>query len=64
MLEDPTLLHANIKGADQPAHIRSLISAFSICILESIISKFDTREISIFLLVPVAEQAGLGMAWS
>ena len=29
---------ANNKGADQPAHLHSLISAFVICILESIIS--------------------------
>ena len=28
--ETLTLLHANIKGADQPAHPRSLISAFDI----------------------------------
>ena len=62
MLEDPTLLHANIKGADKPAHVRSLIGAFVICILESIISKLDTSEISIFQLV--SEQAGLGMTWS
>ena len=28
----------NKKGADQPAHPRSLISAFLICLLESIIN--------------------------
>ena len=28
---------ANNKGADQPAHMRSLLSAFVICFLESII---------------------------
>ena len=35
-------------GADQPAHSRSLISAFFICFLESIICKLATGEISIF----------------
>ena len=39
---------ANNKGADQPAHPRSLISAFVICLLESIISRLATSEISIF----------------
>ena len=52
---------ANNKGADQPAHPRSLISAFLIRFLESTISKLATSEISIFLLVPVAEQAGLNL---
>ena len=33
---------ANNKGADQPAHPRSLISAFVIGLLESIISKLAT----------------------
>ena len=32
----------NNKGADQPAHLRTLISAFIICLLESIISKLAT----------------------
>ena len=35
---------ANNKGADQPAHSPSLISAFVIHLLESIISKFATSE--------------------
>ena len=39
---------AKNKGADQPAHPRSLISAFVIRLLESIISKLATRELSIF----------------
>ena len=45
--------------ADQPAHSRSLISAFVINFLKSIISKLASSEISIFYLVSVAEQAGL-----
>ena len=39
---------ANNKDADQPAHLRSLISAFVIPFLESIICKLATGEISIF----------------
>ena len=38
---------ANNKGAGQPAHRRSLISAFVIRLLESIISMLATSEISI-----------------
>ena len=54
----------NNKGADQPAHPRSLISAFVIRLLESIISRLATREILIFQLVSVVEQAGLSPGWS
>ena len=39
---------ANNTGAYQPAHPRSLISAFVIRVLESIICKLATYEISIF----------------
>ena len=38
----------NNKDADQPAHLRSLISAFVIGLLESTISRLATSEISIF----------------
>ena len=38
----------NNTGADQPAHPRRLISAFVIRLLESMISKFASSEISIF----------------
>ena len=55
---------ANNKSADQPAHTRSLISAFVIHILDSMISKLATSEIIIFLLVSVAEEAGLSLALS
>ena len=37
---------ANNKGADQPAHTRSLISAFVIRFMESIISRTSTNEVS------------------
>ena len=39
---------ANNTGADQPAHLRSLISAFVIRFLESIICKLAAGEVSIF----------------
>ena len=57
MRENLSLGIANNKGADQPAHPRSLISTFIIQILESIISKLATGEISIFKLASVAEEA-------
>ena len=38
----------NNTGADQPAHPRSLISAFVVHLFESIICKLATGEISIF----------------
>ena len=55
---------ANNTGADQPAHPRSLISAFVIHFLESFISRLATSEISIFELVSVAEQVGLNLTLS
>ena len=55
---------ANNKDADQPAHPRRLLSAFIVRSLERIISKLATSENSIFLLIFVAEQVGLGMTWS
>ena len=39
---------ANNTGADQPAHPRSLISAFVIRVLKSTISKLASSEISVF----------------
>ena len=39
---------ANNTGADQPAHLRSLISAFVIRFLKSVISKLATSEILVF----------------
>ena len=38
--------YANNKGADQPAHPRSLVSAFVVCCLDSIISLDSIAEIS------------------
>ena len=54
---------ANNKGADQPAHLCSLINAFVVhlLLLDSIkiLSKFATSEISIFYLVSLAEETGV-----
>ena len=55
---------ANNKGADQLAHPRSLISAFAIHKLNSIVSKLAPSEISLFYLVSVAEGTGFGMILS
>ena len=41
-----------------------LISAFVICFVEGIICNLATGEISIFWLVPVAEETGLKVALS
>ena len=43
-----TSLQGNNKGADQPAHPRSLISTYDVHSLESIVAKVATCEISIF----------------
>ena len=56
--------YANNKGADQPAHPRSLISAFVVCCLNSIMSILAIDKISRLWLVFVAEQAGLSLTWS
>ena len=54
------------KGADQPAHPRSLTSAFVVHFLESTIYMYNlaTSKISIFQLVPVADETGLSLALS
>ena len=55
---------ANNTGADQTAHLCSLISAFVTRFLNSIIYKHATGEISIFYLVSVAVEIGLKLALS
>ena len=49
----------NIIDADQPAHLRSLISAFVVPILSSIICKLATGKILFVLLVSEADETGL-----
>ena len=56
--------YANNKGADQPAHPRSLISAFVVRCLDSIIPLVSISEISSLYLASVAAQAGLSHSWS
>ena len=63
-MRKPVMPYANNKGADQPAHPRSLISAFVIRCLDSIISLVSISEISSLYLASVATQAGLCLTWS
>ena len=56
--------YANNKGTDQPAHPRSLISAFIVRYQDSILPLFAVAEISSPWLVSSAEQAGLSLNWS
>ena len=56
--------YANNKGADQPAHPRSLISAFVVRCLDSTISLDSIAEISRLKLASVVAQAGLCLASS
>ena len=56
--------YANNKGADQPAHLHSLISAFVVHSLDSIIPLVSIPKISSLYLASVAAQAGLSLPWS
>ena len=56
--------YANNKDADQPAHQLSLVSAFVVRCLDSIIPVLAKAKISTLKLVSSAEQAGLGLNWS
>ena len=56
--------YANNKGTDQPAHPRSLISAFVVRSQDSIISPVCILAISWLSLTSVAEQVGLSLTWS
>ena len=64
MRENLSSVFLDNKGADEPAHRRSLISAFVIHLLESIMSELATSEIPLIWLVSVVEQAGCGMTWT
>ena len=55
--------YANNKGADQPAHPRSLISAFVVRCLDSVMSLVSVTKISSLMLASVAAQAGLSLTW-
>ena len=56
--------YANNKGADQPARPRSLISAFVVRCLDSIMSLVSVTKISSLMLASVPEQANLSVTWS
>ena len=53
--------YANNKGADQPAHPRSLISVFVVFCLDTVMSLVSVTKISSLMLASVAEQAGLSL---
>ena len=55
--------YANNKGADQPAHLRSLISVFVVGCPDSVMSLISVTKISGLMLASVAEQAGLSLTW-
>ena len=57
------MLYVNNKGADQLAHPRSLMSAFVVRCLDSIISIVAIPKISSLYLASVAAQAGLSLPW-
>ena len=56
--------YGNNKGADQPAHPRSLISTFVVLCLDSTTPLIVIFKISRLQLAYVAEQAGLNLTWS
>ena len=58
------MTYANNKGADQPAHPRSLVSTFLVRCLDSIIHIVSISELSSSYLASVAAQAGLCQPWS
>ena len=54
------MFYSNKKGAEQPLHPRSLISAFDVLSLESIIVSHATgQNISFLLIFVVMQEAGL-----
>ena len=55
--------YANDNGTVQPAHMRSLISAFVVRCLDSVMSLASVTKISSLMVVAVAEQAGLSLTW-
>ena len=55
--------YTNNKGADQPAHPRSLISTFVVRCLDSVMYLVSVTKISSLMLASVAEQASLSLTW-
>ena len=56
--------YTNNKRADQPAHPRSLISAFVVRCLDSVMSLVPVTKIASLMRASVAEQASLSLTWS
>ena len=54
--------YANIKGTDQPASPRSLISALCCRYLDSIMPTLLNPKFQVSILASVAEQAGLSLS--
>ena len=54
----------NNKSVDQLVHSHSLIKAFVLLSLHSILSMLAIRASSIFELISAVQQAGSGMTWS
>ena len=63
-MRKPVMLYANNKGADQPAHSRSLIRTFVVRCLDSILHLVSISEISSLCLASVAAQACLNLTSS
>ena len=55
--------YLNNEGADQPVHPCSLISTFVVRCIDSLICILAISKVSRFLLVFIAEQAGLNLPW-
>ena len=62
--EKTCFAYAHNKGADQPAHLRSLISTFVVRCLGSIKPVFSISKILSLYLASVAARAGVRLAWS
>ena len=56
--------YANNKDADQPAHPHSLISAFVVRCLDSVMPLFFVTKLSSLMLASVSEQVSLSLTWS
>ena len=62
-MRKPVMSYANNKGADQPVHRHSLISAFVVHRLDSVIPALVESN-NFKTLASVAEHTGLSLMWS
>ena len=58
------MTYVDSKGADPPAHPRSLSNTFIVHCLESIVHVVDMYEIARLQLASVVEQDGFSLTWS